>query len=75
MESKLKDVGSHNFSSCLVFFLFDSLHKQTLIEIMDVIATSLKVLKSFLLIKKRVRRNELNGAKYGAQKSRDTIQL
>ena len=41
---------------------------------MDVIATSLKVLKSFLLIKKRVR-NELNGAKYGAQKSRDTIQL
>ena len=74
MESKLKDVGSHNFSSCLVFFLFDSLHKQTLKEIMDVIATSLKVLKSFLLIKKGVR-NELNGSKYGAQKSCDTIQL
>ena len=74
MESKLKDVGSHNFSSCLVFFLFDSLHKQTLIEIMDVIATSLKVLKSFLLIKKGVSK-ELNCAKYGAQKSCDTIQL
>ena len=74
MESKLKDVGSYNFSSCLVFFLFDSLHKQTLIEIMDVIATSLKVLKSFLLIKKGVSK-ELNGAKYGAQKSCDTIQL